>query len=68
MFQVSDAPFSPCMKSDRFFLSLKKSGLFQMRVKVDIVKVEFVTLKNFHQAVRVEAFVIALKHGLYLMD
>ena len=63
MFKVSDAPFNPCMKFDCFFLSLIKSGLFQIGVKEDIAKVEFVTLKNFHQAVRVEAIVIALEHG-----
>ena len=56
-------PLSTQVRNLIVFLSLTKSGLFQVGVKVDIAKVELVTLKNFNQAVRVEAIVIALKYG-----
>ena len=60
-------PFSVHVRKLSDFLLLRKSGLFQMGVKLDGANVVFVILWNFHQAVRVAAIVTVLKHGWILI-
>lgn len=50
------------------FLLLRKSGLFQIGVRLDGERIEFVILWNFHQADRAEDIVVTLKHGWRLID
>ena len=64
---MSDALFSPCVKVQCFFVAYIVR-VIPDGVRFDGASVDCVILWNFHQAVRAEAIVIALKHGWCFMD